>query len=190
MGAYMYCGAHQLCCTYAAVLTHSSIRVLHCCTHMGCCMLYTYCAVHTCRGNGSRRCFGNLHSPQHEHHRPASDGGGIPLPGRASSGGHLHLQLHGTWSGRPCRFDCHIPGNPHWHHHYDRQAMHLCFAKSSGLNCHEVFAKIPKRVQRWPPPSPSCMAHRAADHVALTATFLGTLIGTISMTGKPCRCVF
>lgn len=35
----------------------------------------------------------------------------------------------------------------------------------------------------------SYMAHGAADPVALTATFLGTLIGTITMTGKllPCH---
>lgn len=30
----------------------------------------------------------------------------------------------------------------------------------------------------------SYMAHGAADPVALTATFLGTLIGTVTMTGK------
>ena len=32
----------------------------------------------------------------------------------------------------------------------------------------------------------SYMAHGASDPVALTATFLGALIGTITMTGQPC----
>lgn len=35
----------------------------------------------------------------------------------------------------------------------------------------------------------SYMAHGAADPVALVATFLGTLIGTVTMTGQLCSCL-
>ena len=97
------------------------------------------------RGDGCWRCAGDLHRPQHEHHGPASDGGGLPLSGGPGSGGHLHFQLHGPWGGRPCCPNCHLPGHPHWHRHHDRQATpSLHTTQDLGLRAYTLNLSNPK----------------------------------------------